>query len=252
MLSFPFQHYIRRCLYCAEEFNDADVFPALTREGGYVPDFCQPCLALACHHGPAAVIKEAVFPAGCGYLEGTLQVLCRTLGVPVPCGENLTRLCPNYVLYATAAVRTGRSDRNAIIAALVPMQPARCVEDALGLEALLAARLLRGERSAADGHQCDSIEEQIIDDWLWTHGIPHERPAYYPRPRGTRNPAKADWAVGEALVEQWTQEGDRVYDARMQAKRQIAQSAGIELIEIHAEDLTDLDRALTEKFAEWL
>lgn len=251
-LSFPFQHYVRRCLYCGEEFNDADIRPALLREVGYMYGFCEPCLALACQFGGAKVIKQAVFPTGRAYLEQTLRVLSKVLGVPVPAGHSDAWLSARYLLYATAAIRTGRGDGNAIVAALVPMQPIELYEDVIGLDALVATGMLRPERTAADGHRCDCIEEEIIDDWLWRHGIPHERPAYYPRSQGTGPPARADWAVGGALVEHWSQEGERRYDARSETKRSIAKASGVRLIEIHPEELTDLDAALTEKFAQWL
>lgn len=41
---------------------------------------------------------------------------------------------------------------------------------------------MRGKRSIADdGHHCDSIRERIVDDFLYKHGIAHERNVLYPR-----------------------------------------------------------------------
>jgi hypothetical protein len=53
-------------------------------------------------------------------------------------------------------------------------------------------RMYKRTRTVAkDGHQCDSISEAIIDNWLTSHNIRHERNVSYP---STNH--RADWGLG--------------------------------------------------------
>ncbi|MFI8662064.1 hypothetical protein ACIGKR_18855 [Rhodococcus qingshengii] len=91
----------------------------------------------------------------------------------------------------------------------------------------------RGTRClATDGHVCLSIAEKTIDDWLTHHDIQHEKEPFYPNSR-----LRADFKVGDVLIEYFGLAGDSEYDKRIEKKRYLASIHGIELIEIYPVDL---------------
>jgi hypothetical protein len=254
-LGFSLQQHIRRCLYCDEEFSDAD--PLL---GGPVDSYSDVCVT--CHHLAFQIllpyaegnpVKDG-FPTDRDYLSRTLRVLCQVLEQVVS---------SDYLRHAVKALQAGHAKKKAIIAALVPIQPAEVYNRVFGswLQALKDSGLLdpdarRGTYGvrclAEDGHECESLAEKNIDDWLFRHGVIHDRAPDYPRTARGPQPLKADWAIGGALVEYWGRKGSEDYDAKMKTKRAIAKSAGVKLIEIGPEDLWNPDPALCEKFQEWV
>lgn len=105
-------------------------------------------------------------------------------------------------------------------------------------------RTSRGIRCLAkDGHECDSLSEKRIDDWLSENGIDHEREPEYPQhdkfnPTGRR---RADWKVGDGtFVEYFGMKGKDDYDQKSEEKRRLAENAHIDLIEIYPKDLDDI------------
>ena len=131
-----------------------------------------------------------------------------------------------------------------------PSQP-KGYKDIFGswLQALDAAGVLEGgvrktKRGyvciAKDGHECRSIGEKIIDDYLYTHNIPHEKEPFYPGERKYR----ADWKVGKYFIEFWGLKGEEDYDRKIEEKRKLAQKYAIPLIELTYEDLRKLDEKL--------
>jgi|GEM_PF-1451471 len=90
---------------------------------------------------------------------------------------------------------------------------------------------------AKDGHECRSIGEKIIDDYLFIHNIPHEQEPHYPGERQFR----ADWKVGSYFIEFWGLKGDEDYDKKMEDKKLVAQQHQIPLIEITFDDLRHLE-----------
>lgn len=92
----------------------------------------------------------------------------------------------------------------------------------------------RRRTKARDGHQCDSVSEAIIDNWLLDHRIEHARDARYPD-----TGHKADWKIkGNIFVEYFGLAHDSVrYDREIKKKRKICKKSGITLIEIYPVDL---------------
>ena len=84
----------------------------------------------------------------------------------------------------------------------------------------------RGVRCLAkDGHACHSLDEQRIDDWLYAHGLDHEREPIYPQhpslnPTGKR---RADWKVLKTYIEYFGLVGDSKYEKKMDEKILLAQ-----------------------------
>lgn len=98
----------------------------------------------------------------------------------------------------------------------------------------------RGTRCIAlDGHECHSLAEQYIDNWLFHNNIPHVREPIYPK-TGFR----ADWKVGKYFIEYWGLKGQEDYDEKIDTKRKIAKNNNISLIEISHSDLPKINTIL--------
>lgn len=113
------------------------------------------------------------------------------------------------------------------------------------LKALIAAGILEKDSQqmifgtkvlANDGHECLSLGEKTIDDWLYLNMIPHEKEPIYPG-----GYLRADWKVGDFFIEYWGLKGMEDYDKRILIKREIAKEKKISLIEIYPEDLPNLE-----------
>ena len=105
----------------------------------------------------------------------------------------------------------------------------------------------RGVRCIAeDGHQCASMDEQFIDNWLTRHQIQHSREPTYPfhptlNQSGRR---RADWAVGDVFIEYFGLSGDPTYDEKAEQKIALAAVSGIRLIQVFPSDLSHLEKKL--------
>ena len=89
-----------------------------------------------------------------------------------------------------------------------------------------------------DGHKCDSLAEKIIDDWLFTRKIFHERSVPY---KGTRY--TADFKIGNTLIEFFGLHNQlKRYDALMKEKFNLVQKYKLNLISIYPEDIFPISR----------
>lgn len=111
----------------------------------------------------------------------------------------------------------------------------------------------RGVRCLAkDGHECHSLDEQRIDDWLGAHNVAHEREPVYPEhpllnPRGRR---RADWRVGDVYVEYFGLTGEKAYDMKTDEKIMLTKQLGITMLPIYPSDMASLDESLRSLFQE--
>ncbi len=111
----------------------------------------------------------------------------------------------------------------------------------------------RGYRCVSlDGHECNSLAELEIDNWLFENRIPHEKEPFYPQdseynPNGRM---RADFKVGELLIEYAGLSGEKFYDEKMENKKRIAKRHGINLIILKPRDLSRLHLALKPAFRE--
>lgn len=106
-----------------------------------------------------------------------------------------------------------------------------------------AQRSSRGTRCIAnDGHECNSLAEKNIDDWLYSHNIHHEKEPLYPY-HFRLNPSKlrADWKVQNSLIEFAGLMDEPDYAAKMRAKQEIATEFGLSLILLEPKDILNLD-----------
>ncbi|MFH5822308.1 DUF2510 domain-containing protein [Georgenia sp. AZ-5] len=87
----------------------------------------------------------------------------------------------------------------------------------------------RGIQSrATDGHLCYSLGELLIDDWLTANEIDHEREPRYPD-----SDLRADFLVGDLLIEFLGLAGNAEYDAITERKRRLAKEYDLRLFEIN-------------------
>lgn len=99
---------------------------------------------------------------------------------------------------------------------------------------------------ANDGHQCHSIDEQIIDNWLHANNIPHSREPLYPKHNllNEHGKRRADWKAGEVFIEYFGLVGDKDYDKKTNEKIMLASINNIPLIELYPNDMNSLQLKL--------
>lgn len=86
---------------------------------------------------------------------------------------------------------------------------------------------------ALDGHYCDSMSEKIVDDWLFTHHVPHLIHVSYP----WNNGMSADFKVDDYWVELFGLAGElKVYDDLKAKKLDLIKQHKLKLITLIASD----------------
>lgn len=104
---------------------------------------------------------------------------------------------------------------------------------------------------ADDGHECLSLDERKIDNFLNEKGIDHEKEPSYP-PDDDLNPKvglsggglRADWKVGKYFIEFFGLMMDKDYAEKAEKKKRLAEKYGIKLIPIYPKDLGRLEEKL--------
>lgn len=94
---------------------------------------------------------------------------------------------------------------------------------------------------AKDGHVCYSLGEKTIDDILYFLKIEHLKEPRYPESN-----YRADFKVGETLIEYFGLSGNTDYDNKSKEKKNICKNFNINLISIYPKDLLNVQR-LKEK-----
>lgn len=86
---------------------------------------------------------------------------------------------------------------------------------------------------AKDGHVCDSLAEKMIDDYLYSKNIQHQRCIPYPEGEYT-----ADFKIGVIFIEYFGLVGEhKRYDELRVIKQKIARKYQLKLIEVYPKDL---------------
>ena len=92
---------------------------------------------------------------------------------------------------------------------------------------------------AKDGHKCDSLAEKIIDDWLYSRQINHERSLPYP---GNLN-LHADFVIKDYWIEFFGLHGQhKRYDELRKEKLKLVKAYNLKLIDIYPKDLFPKNR----------
>jgi hypothetical protein len=220
------------CAVCGESFLTSSLKAGVWRDLG--TDFCGVCLARAFWlDGDPVATRDAIL-------------------------EHITALyaawerVPPQAVTSRDVFGTSFEQRRELVRILIDRPAVERVRNAFGswFEALVAAgvldgaaqRMMRGTRCLAnDGHVCLSIGEKTIDDLMYAAGIGHIKEPPYPEGR-----MRADFKVGDALVEYFGLAGDADYDAKIELKRALAAKHGFPLIEVYPADLADVG-ALTAR-----
>lgn len=113
-----------------------------------------------------------------------------------------------------------------------------------------AYRPSRGVYSIAnDGHECRSLFERHVDDFLSAHGIAHEVEPPYPRDDDLNNTGlRGDWLLPGGTFVEAAGLTSPAYLAKIEIKQQIAARHGLDLIILTTDDLGSLEA----RFARWL
>ena len=91
---------------------------------------------------------------------------------------------------------------------------------------------------AKDGHKCDSFAEKIIDDWLYSNKLEHQRNIPYPN-----SPHTADFLINGKFVEFLGLNGElKEYDKNTRLKEKLAEKHNLKLIKIYPKDLFPVNR----------
>lgn len=92
---------------------------------------------------------------------------------------------------------------------------------------------------AMDGHWVRSKAEGLIDNWLYMSGIAHA----YERLLPVEEELYCDFYIpsGKVYIEYWGMENDQKYKARKEAKKEIYNKYGFNLIELNDEHIQNLD-----------
>ena len=105
----------------------------------------------------------------------------------------------------------------------------------------------RGFRCIAkDGHVCNSLVELEIDNWLFDHGMQHEKEPIYPI-HTTLNPnarLRADFLVNGIYVEYAGLMDDPLYAQKIEAKRNIAKDKSMKLVVIEPKRMKNIEVVL--------
>lgn len=223
----------KSCQLCTKEFDEDSVpVPFANRLGMDRIDFCAPCMK-------ETIGYEAGVP-NCDR-EGMLSYLRRL-------ADAIQRV-PSQGFEEHVETFTTLSDeeRVRLFKALKGKPRARAIKAAFGswFNALCEAGILEGETQrlprgtrckANDGHLCLSLPEKTIDDLLFAHAIPHEKEPYYPDGRH-----RADFLVGNTLIEYFGLLCDPEYDKKRLIKRAIARDHNIEMIELEPKDVASIN-----------
>ena len=233
------------CAECGQGFKEDSIPPGLAQLSGFHLSFCRGCLEHAFYDliyakGERTTSRED--------LIACLNDLCDALKqIPTAAFVKSPRL--SMELDAEKAQR--------VIKALLklPFYSTYTQEFGSWFKALIASgalsdeaiRTARGYKSvAADGHECLSLAERTIDDWLFAHKIPHEREPHYPfHPQLNPNEGlRADWKIGTCYIEYFGMLDDSEYQAKAEQKSKLAQAAKLKLIALIPGDILDLDTKL--------
>lgn len=92
--------------------------------------------------------------------------------------------------------------------------------------------LFAKKQIAGDGHQCDSLSEKIIDDWLTSKKIIHQKNVYYPDSKYT-----ADFKVNDIFIEFFGLYGVKEYNRNLAKKLKFIKDNQLKIIKIYPQDI---------------
>ena len=224
--------YAVECGACGRGYDPRMIGPALLRRlDGCARVFCDYCLYDAfLRDGNNTASRQAIIEF--------LTEISRAIG----------RIPSTSILRDSAEIAgLPITDSIAAIRALTRKPTRKRVNELFGswLAALVESGLLEGSARptlrgtqclALDGHLCRSLAEKTIDDFLFQHGVEHNREVTY-------GPGfRSDFAVGHVLIEYFGLIGDPQYDARHAAKLAYCEQEHVTLISLYPDDVVNRNR----------
>lgn len=97
-------------------------------------------------------------------------------------------------------------------------------------------------RNAKDGHKVRSRGEELIDNWLFEHGIAHAYDTVH-----EESGLQPDWLLPaqNVAIEFWGVSGQDDYDRRRKKKEQAYEDSNLTLVSVEPNDLDNLEHALS-------
>lgn len=218
------------CAACKREFSEDSFVASVVKHLGMNQiDICMNCIGMKFFQGSGndSASREEVL----AYIRDLAEAL---ESIPSQSfGETLSSL-----------THLSTSERAAAVKVLERKPTIRRVKSLFGswLNALIEAGVVEdGKRKttrgtqciAKDGHVCLSLGEKTIDDFLYQHHIDHEKEPSYPEGN-----YRADFRVGNTLIEYFGLSGDTEYDKKTAEKISICKRNSIQLIAIYPTDLS--------------
>ena len=204
---------VRECRYCGTHFFEISVWhPRFERIicGGEIL-FCKGCLSAAFSGSEKRAVGKTKDEIGCGIAD-----LADVLGILPPRPSEFHKI--------TLGPDLSEQKKIQVVDALMRIPLEAVIKDEFGswFKALVFSGVLgdgalvtaRGIRCLAkDGHECYSMVEKTIDDWLYQQGIPHEKEPPYPRDNALnpRSLLRTDWKIGRWFVEFFGMLGEEQY-----------------------------------------
>jgi hypothetical protein len=230
------------CAACGKRFLESSIPPSVARRVDHRIHFCASCYEKALFATPERRhrgLSQAEMLNRVGLLAAALEAV------------------PTASLVKAGHLR-GLSEEKQIdtVRALLSMPDYQSYVDRFGswLKVLILAGVLEdgtqpsllGTRCVArDGHECLSLAEKTIDDWLSTRQIRHDKePAYPYDPQLNPTGMRADWRVGDVFVEYAGLMDEPEYAAKMELKGELCARSGFSLIIIEPGDVLCLDDKL--------
>lgn len=232
---------MKKCKLCDSDFNCLDISATYTKFKPKKWDICENCVRTCLYQSPK--LKKAEMGDKLKNLAIILddQIPPNNFKSPSVIREYLTpsnhveifrvlKETPDYSIY----IKKFGSYFKALIDAKLLDNNSR--KTARGTQCL-----------AIDGHECLSISEKIIDDWMHKNGIKHSKEPMYPKdvelnPNGLM---RGDWLVnGEVFVEYFGLKGDPDYDNKILLKEQLAKKYKVTIIGLYHKDIKNLKKIL--------
>ncbi|MGW6207392.1 hypothetical protein ACWF9B_27615 [Streptomyces sp. NPDC055089] len=227
------------CPLCAAVFTAGELNPWIIRQ-----------------FGPARWCKECCVRARDGHV-GRLTPRAARQALTV-LSASMSVAPPQDFSQRPVPLDLSAEQRDAIVGAMAACPPAATLRSLLRADSWIEVLRMTGIVSdawrpargtyciAADGHPCRSLAERTIDDWLSRHGVEHQIEPPWPHhpEHNAHGRRRADWQLPDGTYVEYAGLATDDYLAKIQAKRQLAQHAGIKLIVLTPPDLANLTEVL--------
>lgn len=233
------------CRNCGEEFLESSIRASISIQANYNTIFCSNCYDKVLSGGINVPTKQSAKPPS--EMLTILREFCEAIKF-IPSSSFMAQ--PKFFSLI-------EDDQVRAINIFLDMPLYKFYVNEFGswFKALIQAgilddgtqRLFFGTRCLAiDGHECASIAEKTIDDWMTNQNINHEKEPLYPYDQELNPGSKlrADWLVDNMLIEYAGLMNRKEYSEKMSRKELLANKHGLELIILTAEDLLKLDKKL--------